>query len=148
MFHSLVPRELLTERMEFLFITDGVCIWECKVNTSTILPATQVQGLRNAYKSLPFFPHCKACPSYVIVPETLKAQKTLNTSKKTSIDSFPNCKGKVTQDIGATLQLSCSVFLGMLSVLWLFVFCTEGLYKECWEGHWFVLVLSSVLWHV
>lgn len=37
MFHSLVLQELLTKKIELLFIRDGVYIWECKLNTSTFL---------------------------------------------------------------------------------------------------------------
>lgn len=80
-------------------------------------PATQIQRLSNASKSLHFFPHCKACLSYVTAPETHKAQKTLNTSNKTFIDSFSDCKGEATQDIGATLHLSCSVFWNVANVV-------------------------------
>lgn len=101
MFHSLVPHELLPQRMESLFIRDEVYMSECRFNTSTFLPATQIQGLRNVSKSLPFFPHCKSCLSYMIVSEMSKEWKTLNTSNKTFMDSLSSCKGKATHGIGA-----------------------------------------------
>ena len=79
MFHNLVPRELFTEVMEFLFIRDGLYICECKISFSTLLPAALIQGIRKASQILHCFPHCKVCLSYVIVPETQKSQKTLIT---------------------------------------------------------------------
>lgn len=129
MFHSLVPHELLPQRMESLFIRDEVYMSECRFNTSTFLPATQIQGLRNVSKSLPFFPHCKSCLSYVIVSEISKEWKTLNTSNKTFMDSLSSCKGKVTHSIGAPCTSPV-----LLSMVWHLVFCTKGLYEDCWEG--------------
>lgn len=99
-------------------------------------------------KVFTFSPHCKSCLSAAILSETNKEWRTSNTSNKTLIFQLQR-KSDTGYRCHSVPLLFCWQCCGVL------VFCTKGLYRDCWESSgslWccqvFCDVFSGVLKHL